>query len=124
MPAKDRSRSDQQGHLGTLLLGDEPEQCRHDGSVALGEAGPWLGTACDRQLMPKHQDLRVLRGIRTGEQGKPSEGLAGEQVDQPYHHDQHAASKRLAAPEIWADPKQRVSPGGIIPGTHRASTHG
>jgi hypothetical protein len=45
--------------------------------------------------------LCVLRGIRAGEQGKPSEGLAGEQVDQPYQHDPHAASERLSLPDVW-----------------------
>ncbi len=44
----------------------------------------------DRDLMPEHQDLRVLRDVIPRQEHKAAEYLDDEQVDEAYEHDRRA----------------------------------
>ncbi|MFI8991512.1 tetratricopeptide repeat protein, partial [Streptomyces antimycoticus] len=61
--------------------------------------------------MAEHQDLDIFRSTRAGQEGKPSERLAGEQVDQPYHHDRTLSQNTLRLPELW---QTRTSTSGQV----------
>lgn len=119
VPAQNRSRSDQQGHLGTPFLAHDPEQSCHDGPVAPGEPRPKPVALRDGELMPEHQDLDIFRRTRAGQKDKPPERLTSEQVDQPYHHAPHVAPEQPAATRALANSNQQVNLGDILSGTHR-----
>ena len=68
-------------------LGQQPRQGGDYGPV-----GPvWLRagglTAQDRDLVPQHQDLQVLRGIAPREQRQPAEQPEHEQIDEAKEHE-------------------------------------
>ncbi|MFE9068701.1 hypothetical protein [Streptomyces violaceusniger] len=67
-------------NTGSRAVDVEYTTYTNDGTV------PVDGTVCVTTSKASRQFF-----TRASEQGKPSEGLAGEQVAQPYHHDRHAA---------------------------------
>src|ERR1022692_666971 len=67
--------------------GQQPSQSGDH--CAVGPVRPRAGnlTAQDEYLVPKYQDLRVLRGITPGEEDQPAEQPDHEQVDKADEHD-------------------------------------
>jgi hypothetical protein len=67
--------------------GQQPGQSGDHGAV--GPVRPRTGSlvAQDEDLVPKYQDLRVLRGIAPGEEDQPAGQPDHEQAGKPDEHD-------------------------------------
>ena len=67
----------------SALRGQQPGQCREDGSVRPGWA--WSGdlSAQDRDLMAEHEDLGVLGRLLAGRECEPPGELTEDEVEQP-----------------------------------------
>ena len=63
-----------------------PDQRGHDGSVGPVEPGSWAGAAQHGDLVPEHQQLRVLGSLRAAEQDQPAAEPNEDQVEQAEGH--------------------------------------
>ena len=65
----------------------QPGQGGNHGAVGPVQPRPGRLTAQDGDLMPKYQDLRVLRSIAPREEDQPAEQPDHEQVDKADEHE-------------------------------------
>ena len=83
-PARACSRSDQP--VRPQLSRQEPDQDGEDRTVGPVQAGPGMGAARHGDLVPRHQQFRVLGRRRTAEQHKPAADPDEDQVEQAKGH--------------------------------------
>jgi hypothetical protein len=73
--------------MQATVLGRQSRQCGDHGTVG----SVWLRagdlTAQDRNLVPQHQDLCVLRGVAPREQRQPAEQPDHEKIDEAEEHE-------------------------------------
>ena len=70
--------------------GQQPSQCGEEGAVnpVRPPAGDVPTQHCD--LVPQHEDLRILRGVTPGQERQPAEHPDHEQVDETDQHEPRA----------------------------------
>lgn len=85
MPGEEGARGHDsvQPEAGWQQLGQGGDHC----PVGPVQLRPDSLTPQDGDLVPKYQDLRVLRGIAPGEEDQPAEQPDHEQVDKADEHD-------------------------------------
>jgi hypothetical protein len=66
--------------------GQQPRQGGEHGPVGPVRLRAGHLTAQDRDLMPQHQDLHVLRGVAARQQHQPAEQPDHEQIDETNEH--------------------------------------
>ncbi len=71
---------------------------------AVGPVRPGTGNLAAQggDLMPEHQDLGVLGGVASGEEGEPAEQLDHEQADKADEHDRRRDGRGQALARVLA----------------------
>jgi len=85
VPAKQRRRADRQARPRTLR--QSPRKRGEDRSIDRTEPRSLRLPAQDRQLMPEHQDLELLRALRPAQQHDQLNQTTKRQIDERPDHD-------------------------------------
>ena len=72
------------------MTGQQPPKGGHHGAVGPVRLRAGDLAAQDRDLMPEHQDLRILNGIAPRQERQPAERPNHQQVDKANEHERRA----------------------------------
>ena len=84
VPAQDGAGGDQPVHPRPCR--QEPDQRGEDRAVGPVQPGPGIGAAQHGDLMPQHEQLRVLGGRRPAEQDQPAADPDEDEIEQADRH--------------------------------------